>query len=121
MRHKKEGRKFGRVKRQREALLNGLLSSLIMNEKITTTEAKAKEVKSKIDRVINKAKKAKKEEASKVAIIREAKKDLSSDAVKKLSSDFVDKFEGRNSGYTRVIKLSPRKSDSAKMAVIEFV
>ncbi|MFC1638213.1 bL17 family ribosomal protein [Patescibacteria group bacterium] len=58
MNHKKVGRKFGRVKKQREAMFNTLLGSLIMREKITTTEAKAKEAKSLIDRIVNKAKKA---------------------------------------------------------------
>lgn len=121
MNHKKVGRKFGRVKKQRESMLNTLLGSLIMHEKITTTEAKAKEAKTLIDRIVNKAKKAAENKDQKVAVIRELNKNLSKEAVKKLTGDFSKKFDGRSSGYTRVIKLAPRKSDAARMAVIEFV
>ena len=121
MKHKRIGRKFGRVRRQRKALMSILLGNLILEEKIKTTEEKAKEVKSVIDQIINKAKVARKDEAKKIAIIRGLRKDLSSVVVKKLSGDFVERFENRKSGYSRVIKLEPRKSDSAKMAVIEFV
>lgn len=121
MKHKKAGRKFGRVKSQREAMLGALMGSLIMHEKITTTEAKAKEVKSKIDRVVNKTKSSNESKEKKVAVIRDLRKNLSNEAVKKLTGDFSKKFEGRNSGYTRVVKLPSRKSDGSKMAVIEFV
>ncbi|MFC1623007.1 50S ribosomal protein L17 [Patescibacteria group bacterium] len=121
MNHKKVGRKFGRVKKQREAMFNTLLGSLIMREKITTTEAKAKEAKSLIDRIVNKAKKATENNDLKVTVIRDLSRRLPNEAVKKLTGDFVKKFDGRDSGYTRVIKLSPRKSDAARMAVIEFV
>jgi large subunit ribosomal protein L17 len=121
MKHKKVGRKFGRVRSQRKALLRTLLGSLMMNEKIKTTEAKAKEIKSIIDPIINKAKVAKKDSAKKVAILRDLRISIPVMAVRKLSGSFCEKFEARNSGYTRVVKLPPRKSDSAKMAVIEFV
>jgi large subunit ribosomal protein L17 len=96
-----------------------LLSGLILHEKMKTTEAKAKETKDLIDRVINKAKKA--TDANKVAVLRDLRRTLPQVAVKKLSGDFVKKFEKRNSGYTRIIKLPARKSDGAKMAIIEFV
>lgn len=121
MKHQKKGRKFGRVKNQREALLQSLLGSLIMKEKIETTEAKAKETKGLIDQIINKAKKADKESAAKVAILRDLRNSLPLQAVKKLNGKFLEKFEKRNSGYTRVIKLAKRKSDAARMAIIEFV
>lgn len=112
---------MGRIKKQRVALLKTLLGSLIIKEKVTTTEAKAKEMKSKIDRIISKAKKIKKDETKKVAIIRDLGKHLPAMAVKKLSGEFVERFEARESGYTRVTKTTPRKSDGARMAVIEFV
>ena len=121
MKHQKKGRKFGRVKNQRKALLGGLLSNLIMKEKIETTEAKAKEIKSLIDQIINKAKKANQESARKVAILRDLRNALPLQAVKKISGTFLEKFEKRNSGYVRVIKLARRKSDAARMAIIEFV
>ena len=121
MKHKKNGRKFGRVRNQRKALFRTLLGSLIMEERITTTEAKAKEAKSKIDRLINKAKVANEDDGKKVAIKRALRNEIPLQAVSKLSGDYIKRFNERNSGYTRVIKLAPRKSDSAKMAIIEFV
>jgi len=120
MNHRKAGRKFSRVRKQRKALVKMLLGSLIMYEKITTTEAKAKETKNYIDKIINKAKEIK-VEGKKVAALRELRKHVSEAVIKKLNGSFLEKFESRKSGYTRVIKLAPRKSDSAKMAIIEFV
>ncbi|MFA6047750.1 MAG: 50S ribosomal protein L17 [Parcubacteria group bacterium] len=121
MRHQKHGRKFGRVRNQRKALLKTMLGSLIMREKIQTTEAKAKELKSKIDRIINKAKKTKNKDM-KVAIIRDLKDSIPMMAVSKLiTKDFIAKVEGRTSGYSRVIRLPRRKGDGARMAVVELV
>jgi len=120
MQHLRKGRKLGRVKNQREAMLKTLLGSLIMYEKIETTEAKAKEIKGMIDKLINKAKKTKIAER-KVSVTRDLRNHIPAMATKKLTGEFLDKFSGRTSGYTRIIKLSPRKSDSAKIAVIEFV
>jgi len=97
-----------------------MLGSLVMKEKITTTEAKAKELKREIDRVINTAKKMENKE-KKVGAIRHLDKTLPKMAVKKLSGDFIKKFSSRSSGYTRVIKTGNRKSDNASMAIIEFV
>jgi len=120
MRHQKSGRKLGRVKSQRKALFKTMLGSLIMKEKIETTEAKAKELKSKIDRIINKAKKIQAAE-KKLSATRDLSSSLPKMAVLKLSGDFISKFEKRNSGYARIIKLAPRKSDGARLAIIEFV
>ncbi len=92
-----------------------------MHERINTTEAKAKELKNFIDQLINKAKTGRKTEARKVAIIRDLRTHIPLMAVKKLMSDFTDRFEGRNSGYVRVVKMESRKSDGARMAIIEFV
>lgn len=121
MKHQSTGRKFSRLKGQRTALLKTLLGSLIVKEKITTTEAKAKELKMKIDKLVTKAKRMRADETKKVAIVRDLRKHLPLVAVKKLSSDFSKKFEARQSGFTRVIKLGQRKSDGASMAIIEFV
>ena len=120
MKHLKSGRKFKRDRKQRKAFFKTILGSLVLHEKITTTEAKAKEVKSLIDRIINRAKLAK-DEAKKITIIRDLNNKIPRVAVKKLTSDFIDKFSKRKSGYARIIKLAPRKSDSAKMAIVEFV
>jgi large subunit ribosomal protein L17 len=121
MQHLVKGRKFSRVRKQRKALLKTLLGSLIMKEKITTTEAKAKEVKPLIDKIITKVRRMSADETKKIAIIRDLRKGLPLMAVKKLSGDFSKKFSERSSGQIRIIKLMPRKSDGAKMAVIEFV
>lgn len=121
MKHCKTGRKFSRERGARKALLKILLGDLIMKEKIKTTEAKAKEVKMLIDPLVNRAKRSQVDVAKKIAVVRELKRRLPAGAVKKVTGDFLKRFSSRNSGYTRVIKMSPRKSDSARMAVIEFV
>ncbi len=118
MNHRKAGRKFSRIRKQRRALVKSLLESLVMREKMTTTEAKAKELKSLADKAITKAKKG---AENKATLSRELGKTFSDKAVKKLTGDFIKRFEDRKSGYTRVLKLGRRKGDSAKMAVIEFV
>ena len=121
MRHLRKGRKFKRVRSQRRAFLKTILGSFVMHEKIQTTEAKAKEIKILIDRLINKAKKSQ-DEIKKVAIIRDLRIALPMMAVKKLTSgEFINRFSKRDSGYARVIKLAPRKSDNAKVAIVEFV
>lgn len=122
MKHRHTGRVLGRVRNQRNALIKTLLGSLVLHERITTTEAKAKEIKNFIDQVINKSKVARKDTVRRVAMIRQLQKEIPAVATKKLlSEEFGTRFEGRNSGYTRVVKLEPRKSDGAKMAIIEFV
>lgn len=121
MKHLVKGRKFSRVKKQRTALFKTLIGSFIMKEKITTTEAKAKEIKPMVDKIITKLKKISKDETKKVAVLRDIRKELPLMAVKKLSGEFAQKFATRTSGYTRIIKIGQRKSDGASMAVIEFV
>lgn len=117
MKHRKTGRQFGRVRSQRKALMNSLLSSLLIHGRIETTEAKAKEMKSAIDKIITKAKRA---NGNKMEIVRKVEGELSKEALQVLVNN-MDKFDSRDSGYARVIKLSPRKSDSARMAIIELV
>lgn len=121
MRHQVKGRKFSRVRKQRKALLKTLLGSLILREKITTTEAKAKEIKPLIDKIINKAKMIKDNKAGKSDIVRKLNDSLPKGAVSKLTGEFGEKFASRRSGYARIIKLPRRKSDGAKMAVIEII
>ncbi len=121
MNHLGRSRKFGRIKKQRVALLKTLIGSFIIKEKITTTEAKAKEIKPMVDKLITKVKKITKDETKKVAILRDLRKELPLVAVKKLSGEFSVKFSERSSGFTRIMKMGRRKSDGAEMAVIEFV
>jgi len=98
-----------------------MLGSFIEHERIMTTEAKAKELSGKIDRVFVMAKKLS-DENRKLSILRTLASRLPESAVKKLSDEsFRKRFEKRPSGFSRVVKLPPRKSDSAKMAVIEMV
>ncbi|HLN18700.1 MAG TPA: 50S ribosomal protein L17 [Patescibacteria group bacterium] len=121
MQHQQNRRKFGRKRNQRKALMKTMLGSLIMREKIQTTEAKAKELKNRIDRIINKAKKTQKSE-SRVAIIRDLKNSIPLMAVSKvITDDFIKRVFERKSGYARVIKLPRRKGDGAKMAILELV
>jgi large subunit ribosomal protein L17 len=120
MKHRTSGRKLKREKGQRTALHKIMLGNFIMREKITTTEAKAKEIKFLIDPLIRKAKMAQ-NSAKKVASLRYLSHKLPAAAAKKLIGEFSKKFESRSSGYVRVIKIARRKSDDAAMAVIEFV
>ena len=114
MRHKKGSRKLKRNKSQRKALLRNLSESLILKGKIKTTEAKAKELRGYIEKQITRAKRGG------LASIRFLRKSLSKKTTEKLIND-VELFKNRNSGYTRVIKAGERKSDGAKMAIIELI
>ncbi len=111
----KKGRKLHREKDQRRALMKALMTALIDNEKIITTEAKAKELRPAIEKMVTKA------GAKSVANIRSARKILSLAATKKLFDDIAPQYVKRPGGYTRITKLERRKSDGAKMAQIEFV
>jgi len=117
MRHHNTKRKFGRDKNQKKALLNSLVFSLIIHEKIKTTEPKAKELRPFVEKLITKAKKD--DIATRRIII--SKLFNRSKEVKKLFETIVPKYKNQNGGYTRVLKLGARKSDGAKMAQIEFI
>ena len=115
MRKLKKGRKFSRPRDQRKALIKSLSRELFLREKIKTTEAKAKELKSFAEKFVSRAKKG--DLASRRYLLRFFSKDI----VKKLVNEIAPRYTGRPGGYTRVVKLGPRKSDGAKMAVIELV
>ncbi|MDD2548395.1 MAG: 50S ribosomal protein L17 [Candidatus Pacebacteria bacterium] len=115
MKKLKKGRKFKREKDQRKALLIALASALILSERIKTTEAKAKELSPFIEKKITRARKGD------LLARRLLLKDFSPDIVKKLISDIAPKYKERQGGYTRVVKLGQRKSDGARMAIIELV
>lgn len=117
MRHHNSKRKFGRDKNQRKALLSSLALSLIIREKIKTTEPKAKELRPFIEKLVTRAKKG--DLATRRLII--AKLSNRSKETKKLFDVIAPKYIDKKGGYTRIIKLGVRKSDSAAMAVIEFV
>jgi large subunit ribosomal protein L17 len=116
MRHQNKTISFGRKRDPKRALVNGLLESLILYEKIETTEAKAKAIRPRIERMVTKAGK------DTLHRRRSVMKKMSTDgSVKKLFEVIAPRFKDRKGGYTRIIKTGPRKGDGAKMAVIEFV
>ena len=117
MRHHNNVRKFGRDKSQKKALLASLALNLIVREKIKTTEPKAKELRPFIEKLVTRAKKG--DLATRRVII--SKLSNRSREVKKLFEVIAPKYADKKGGYTRVLKLGARKSDGAKMAIIEFV
>ena len=115
MRHHRKNRKFGRKKDQRKALLRGLASNLILKEKITTTEAKAKELRSFVERLITKGKN------KDLSSIRYLAGYLPSKSRKKIIEQIGPRYLNRAGGYTRIIKLGRRKGDGAEIVIIELV
>ncbi|MFH1392134.1 MAG: 50S ribosomal protein L17 [bacterium] len=107
-------RKLSRKKDQRKALLRSLAESLILQEKIQTTEAKAKELRPYIEKLVTKARK------NTLASRRDLLKLFDNNIVNKLNQ-ISQKYLTRQGGYTRIIKLTPRQTDSAQIAIIEFV
>jgi len=116
MRHKVDGRLFGRTANQRKALLKGLVTSLIEHERIETTVAKAKETRKIAERIITLGIRG--DLHSK----RLAFSYLSNRAtVSKLFSEIAPRLAGRNGGYLRILHTRNRVNDAAPMAVLEFV
>jgi len=115
-------RKLGRNSSQRKALLRDLLTDLIINERIETTLPKAKELQRLADKMVTLGKvgdlSARRQAAQ---LIRFEKADEEQFAIQKLFSEIAPKFADRKGGYTRVLKLGPRRGDSAMMAIIKFV
>lgn len=124
MNHGKSGRKLERNRNGRRALVRCLFESLVLHGKIQTTEARAKEMKSRIDRILGLAKRATSatDPSLRVSTLRLLRKRVSLTTLGRLSdASFLKKFDTRTSGYARVVKLPPRRSDGAKMAILEFV
>ena len=117
MRHGNNKRKFGRVRKVRIALINSLALNLIVRGKIKTTEPKAKELRPFIEKLITRAKNG--TSATRRLIISELSNRRPE--VKKLFEIIAPKYKDTKGGYTRVLKLGARKSDGAKMAIIEFI
>jgi len=115
MLHHNKKRKFGRIRKVRTALIKSLLSEFIKQEKIKTTLAKAKEIRPLAEKLVTKAKKG--TTASLKLIVGQITKTSAS----KLFKEIAPKFKDRKGGYTRILKIGPRKSDGAEMAYIEFV
>ena len=116
MRHKLAYRKLNRTSEHRKALFKNMLNSLIKYEQITTTLPKAKELKSKIDKVITLGKKNNLQ--SKKNLFAELQSKFS---VEKLFKTLSQRYEKRNGGYSRVIRAGFRYGDDAPMAIIELI
>jgi large subunit ribosomal protein L17 len=116
MRHKVVGRRLGRSSGHRRALFRSLVTDLLGYEKITTTEAKAKEVSGLADKMITLGKKgglpARRQALTFV---------LDEKTVDKVFSDLAPRYAERNGGYTRIVKLGPRLGDGAPMVRLELV
>jgi large subunit ribosomal protein L17 len=115
MRKLNKGRKFSRKIGPRRALLRVLVNNFLLHEKIKTTEAKAKELRSIAEKMITRAKDAT------LADRRLLAASLTPKLTKKIIEEIAPKYQGRAGGYTRIIKLGPRNSDGAKMVIIELV
>lgn len=127
MRHRVDHRKLGRTAAHRRAMLNNMVTSLFASERITTTDAKAKEARRLAERLITRAKKgysANQEGNKGVALAhwRQAARYVKKMSVlRKLFEEIAPHYLERNGGYTRIMKLGTREGDNAKMAIIELV
>ena len=119
-------RKLGRTSDQRKAMLRDLATSLIVSDRIETTEARAKEVRSLVEKFITLGKKgdlASRRNAAKtlrnVEILNED--DSTQTALQKLFGEIAERYSERQGGYTRILKVGPRRGDGAESVIIELV
>ncbi len=116
MRHRRAGRKLGRTTAHREMMMRNLVTSLMLYEKIITTAAKAKELRSVAEKMVTLAKR------EDLHARRQAAEVLNDDkALKKLFDTLGVRFRDRNGGYTRITKLDYRMGDGAPLAAIELL
>ncbi len=116
MRKLNKGRKLSRKKGPRKALLKSLANSFFLYEKIKTTEAKAKELRPIVEKMLTRAKEG--SVANRRVL---AASGLNAKMVKKLVDEIAPKYKERNGGYSRITKLGPRNSDGARIVIIELV
>lgn len=115
MRKLNKGRKFSRKVGPRKMLLRVLVNNFLLQERITTTEAKAKTLRSIAEKMITRAKKVN------LANRRLLARELTPENTKKIIDSIAPRYKERQGGYTRIMKLGPRNSDGAHMAIIELV
>lgn len=116
MRHRRAGRKLGRTTAHREMMMRNLVTSLFLYEKIITTAAKAKELRSVAEKMVTLAKR------EDLHARRQAAEVLNDDkALKKLFDTLGARYRERNGGYTRITKLDYRMGDGAPLAAIELM
>jgi len=122
MRHRIKGSKLGRNGAQRKALFRNLIRELYLHERITTTEAKARAIRSDAEKLITKAKRGLADDGNRVHAQRMVVAYLNDKSVAhKVFEDLAPRYTGRNGGSTRIVKLGKRRGDAADMAVIELV
>jgi large subunit ribosomal protein L17 len=146
MRHLNAGRKFGRNSSHRRAMFRNLAANLIAHERIETTDAKAKELRRVAERLITKAIRLGDVAYTKATDLKPADQQRrlhaqrvvgtflprfgtgmvdgetkKIDLVEKVFVDLAKRFQGRPGGYTRIVKVGPRRGDNASMSIIEFV
>jgi len=117
-------RKLNRNTGNRKALFRSLVTDLFLYEKIQTTEAKAKELRKIADKMITLAKRGDLHARRQVAAFvrnEPVSAESNQDVVQKLFSEIAPRFQERNGGYTRIIKVGPRRGDAAPMVIIELV
>ena len=123
-------RKLGRTSEHRKAMLRNLTTDLIVNEKIVTTEQRAKEVRKFADKMITLGKKGDLADRRRAAafmmnVIADVKENgddvVIQTALQKLFDDLAPRFAERNGGYTRILKMDKRRGDAAQMVVLELV
>ena len=116
MRHRVAGRQLKRPTAHRMAMLRGMVTDLLRNEMIRTTDAKAREVRRLADKSISLGKKGTLSSRRRAIAMLTDK-----EVVRKLFDELAQRYEDRPGGYTRIVKLTPRKGDAADMAVVELV
>lgn len=119
-------RKLGRTSDQRKAMLRDLATSLIVSERITTTEQRAKELRRVVDKLVTLGKRgdlaSKRRAGQTVRNVEIANEDGTTQyALQKLFDDIAPRFEDRQGGYTSIKKLGERRGDGAELVIIEFV
>ncbi len=120
MRHHVAGRILGRDAGHRKALFRNLVRELYLHERITTTEAKARAIRSEAERLITKAKRG--VNGNRVHAQRQLVAFLNDKTLaKKVFDEFAPRYASRNGGYTRMVKIGKRSGDAAEMVILELV
>jgi large subunit ribosomal protein L17 len=116
MRHRKAGRKFGRTAAHRQSMTRNQVTALLRHGRIQTTEAKAKELRRHVERVITTAKPGTVHAHRQAALVVNDR-----EVGQKLFSSYVERYRDRPGGYTSIYRLGPRHGDGAPMALIVMV
>lgn len=116
MRHRKDGNRLGRTSAHRKAMLENLVTSLFEHERVRTTDAKAKEARRLAERLITRAREG--SLASRRVVLRSVRNRA---VVRKLFDEIAPRYEGRDGGYTRIVKLGQRRGDAASLSILELV